>query len=283
MILRLFTRDIIFKLKNKTISDLENYKGKINKNIGNQSLYLFYNSLTSHDPYIPLQRFMKKFGIFYGDFLNIKETIVSILGYRRKVNINSGHMSKKQVKSLKLLYDAGVASADVVLRKLFCIFKELELLDNSYIIITSDHGEHLGDKEDHYLWEHSTYLSLYEGVIRVPLFILNKNFPSQKVKEQVQLKDIFHTILHLAGSNILDNQYLDLNQSILYQIENNLTPRYIFGEFLKNRDHLIKLAKNHSKYMKKDIAQKLFSYIYFLRSDGFKYILYNRHNIPGIL
>ena len=40
---------------------------------------------------------------------------------------------------------------------------------------------------------------------------------------------LLNTILHLTGVSLDKN----LKHSILYQIENNITPKYIFGEFLK--------------------------------------------------
>ena len=59
------------------------------------------------------------------------------------------------------------------------------MLEDSYIIITSDHGEHLGGKLDHYLWEHNTYQSIYEPLIKVPLLIYNKKFKKRLVYQNV--------------------------------------------------------------------------------------------------
>ncbi len=274
----LFLKDIIFKLKNDTLNDL----GKFNQFLQNlpvkKPLYLFFNFITVHDPYIPMKESFSKFNITLDDFKNIRGMIINPLKTRLNININSKFLSYKKVKTIKKLYDACVFSSDIVLKKLFSILKKNEVLNNSYIIITSDHGEHLGDKSDHNFWEHNTYQSVYNSLMRVPLLIYHKNWNTRLVKDQVQLKDLFHTILHLTSNKHDSNKYLDVKSSILYQIEHNKTPKYIFGEYLKSKQEMAELINAYKKTANKKIFPKIFNHIYFLSSNKFKYIKYNNNN-----
>jgi len=270
----LLFKEVIFKLKNDTINDLNKISQVVKKNTNGKPLYLFLNLLTPHEPYIPLIRFFKSFDITIKDFEKIKDMLADPSRYRLNVDINSKRLSDDIVDLIKKLYSACVLSSDIMVKKIFSILKKLGLIENSYIIITSDHGEHLGDHLDHYLWEHSTYISLYEGVIKVPLLIYNMNFKKKVVKYQVQLKDLFHTILHLTGIPAPQNIYLDINKSIIHQIKHKSTPKYIFGEYLNSKESMIDLINSHRRTINRSLIPKIFSDVFFLRSDSHKYIKY---------
>ena len=70
------------------------------------------------------------------------------------------------------------------------------VLDNTLVIVTSDHGEHLGD---HLLFFHGC--SLYRQLVQVPLVIVdNKGVPSGRVvAEPVSLCDVPATVVDLLG------------------------------------------------------------------------------------
>ena len=218
-------------------------------------------------PYIPIIKVLKKFKILKNFFLDIWK-------YLDRINLGSKHLSEKKIKTIKKLYDSCVYYDDLIVRKLFLFLKNNDLLNNTNIIITSDHGEHLCDKSDHYLWEHTTYQSVYESVIKVPLVIYNSKFNNKIVKNQVQLKDIFHTILHLTGISSTKNKYLSLKNSILFQIKNNTTPKYIFGEYLKSKETIINKINKLRKMVKPSIIPKLINNTFFLRTNTHKYIMY---------
>lgn len=269
-----FFEDILFKLKNETLKDLEKYKEKIRAKPKDKPIFLFVNVITPHDPYIPLKKVFKSFDISIDDFKAIKNMLIESLQYRFKINIDSERLSNKRLEVIKKLYDACALSSDIMVQKIFQILKELNILENSYVVITSDHGEHLGDREDHYLWEHSTYISLYEGVLKVPLLIYHNDFKKRTVQKQVQLIDLFHTILQMTGIPPEKNKYLDESKSILNQINGNSTPKYVFGEFLKSRE-TIDIVKAHQKTANRILLPKALNNLYFLRTNEFKYIKYN--------
>jgi putative intracellular protease/amidase len=70
------------------------------------------------------------------------------------------------------------------------------VLDDTLVVVTSDHGEHLGD---HLLFFHGC--SLYRQVVEVPLVIVGPNrVPAGRAfAEPVSLRDLPATVLHLLG------------------------------------------------------------------------------------
>jgi arylsulfatase A-like enzyme len=93
-------------------------------------------------------------------------------------------------------YDDCLAYIDEQLGLLFDALQRHGVLDRTLVIVTSDHGEGLGD---HNLFDHG--LSLYRTEFRVPLVIrppsgLN---PSLAMRETVSLRDLPATIVDLVG------------------------------------------------------------------------------------
>jgi arylsulfatase A-like enzyme len=93
-------------------------------------------------------------------------------------------------------YDNCVAYLDQRLGELFDELEKRELLDQTLVIVTADHGEGLGD---HDLFDHGE--SLYRNEIRVPLLIV---LPTRKqhqdvVADTVSLRDLPATIVDLVG------------------------------------------------------------------------------------
>ncbi|MHA1695860.1 MAG: sulfatase-like hydrolase/transferase [Candidatus Helarchaeota archaeon] len=280
LIQHFFLKDILFKLKNNTLEDLNNFKKFLKNEKQDKPLFLFFNFLTTHDPYVPLKEVCFKRKIKFKIFKVIKDILIFPLKSRLKVNIKSKHLNKKKVIAIQELYNHCVFSADIVIKILLSKLKELSLLNNSYIIITSDHGEHLGGELDHNFWEHNTYQSVYDALIRVPLIIKLPTFNSGMIiKSQVQLKDLFHTILHLTGIPFPKNKYLDVKRSIIYQLENNTFPKYIYGEYVNSRKDMTELINEHRRTIDKRLIPRIYNHLYFIRTNKYKYIEYDKIKI----
>lgn len=93
-------------------------------------------------------------------------------------------------------YDAGIAYMDDELGRLFSVMRQRGILDNTLVIITSDHGEQWGE---HDLKNHGN--SLYMAAVHVPLVI---HFPARvppgtRIQQPVSLTDIGATIADAAG------------------------------------------------------------------------------------
>lgn len=93
-------------------------------------------------------------------------------------------------------YDGEIAYTDYVIGKLLEKLNQLKLIEKTLIILTSDHGEGLGDHN-----ETTHGIFVYDSTLRVPLIFHNpKISPGNKiVSDQVGLIDVMPTILDLMG------------------------------------------------------------------------------------
>ncbi len=273
LIKRLFWKQILFQTK--TLSNIEKFSQMVKSNQNNKPFYLFFNLMATHTPYIPPVNILKYFGVSIKDIKLVKEYFLNIRKSITMVNILSLKFTQRQIEIIERLYNACVFYADFLVKKIFTMLEKCDLMKNSNIIITSDHGEFLGGKLDHYLWEHGTHMSLNRSVIKIPLLFYNINFKKKVINEQVQLKDLFHTILHMTALPIDKIKDLEQDKSILYQIKTNTTPKYILGEYLKIKKEVLEIVNYYRKSIKKNIISKTLNDIYFLRTNQYKYIKYN--------
>lgn len=92
-------------------------------------------------------------------------------------------------------YDATLVELDDLLRNLLDALDAKGDLNNTLIILTSDHGEHLGE---HHMFDHQ--YSLYEPVLHVPLVMrYAPAFEAGRCAKPVMNFDIFPTLLELVG------------------------------------------------------------------------------------
>ena len=138
-----------------------------------------------HDPYHPTREFFGKFA--KGEMPPDKP-----------IHPLSGKISKKSIRRQRGFYDEYIASWDAEVARLFGFLKESGLTKNSYIFLTSDHGELFERGE----LGHWTPL-LYDPVVRVPLLVSR---PGQKGREDIHAftssLDILPTAAHLSGNSI---------------------------------------------------------------------------------
>jgi arylsulfatase A-like enzyme len=111
--------------------------------------------------------------------------------YLGAVNAGRYMPNEEEMEQLRAMYDGGIRYTDAHLGDLFDGMRELGLLDNTMVVIFSDHGEEFGE---HGRVAHGW---VYREVARVPLII---KFPrgawgGRKVTDLVQLLDITPTIL----------------------------------------------------------------------------------------
>jgi arylsulfatase A-like enzyme len=94
------------------------------------------------------------------------------------------------------LYDGEIAYVDRRAGELVALLKARGLLDQTVVVLTSDHGEMIGE---HGLMDHK--LDVREPVLRIPLVL---RYPpavaaGQRIDAPVMLQDVYPTLLALAG------------------------------------------------------------------------------------
>ena len=167
---------------------------------GRRPCFVFVNFLEAHLPYDPPADY--------------RRAHLADLPPGDKVSIQWGHEYSAGLhppqfvdwERVRRLYGGDVNTADRLLDGLVQLLKRRGLYDDCVLIVTSDHGENLGD---HGLVEHQ--FSVHESVLGVPLVVrapasaLAKAgrglaLPAGRVATPVELIDLFPTILELAGA-----------------------------------------------------------------------------------
>ena len=102
-----------------------------------------------------------------------------------------------EVEYLTGLYDGGVSAADRHVGELLATLEELGLTDRTVVVVTSDHGEDLGNRFPRWAGDHGH--TLYDELVRVPLILRNpkKSYPVKRVEGQVRLIDLMPTVFKL--------------------------------------------------------------------------------------
>lgn len=134
-------------------------------------------------------------------------------------------------------YDGEVAFADQQLGRFFDFLKSQDLYASSLIVLTSDHGEGLGEHQEE---DHGFFI--YNSTVHVPLMI---KFPAgfvparRSVPQVVNTVDIAPTLVRLSGFPDSDARTFQ-GQSLLSLVEKGSSgaPRYGFSESLYPRNFL---------------------------------------------
>lgn len=90
-------------------------------------------------------------------------------------------------------YAACMTYADYELGRLLDALKASEIGENTIIVVWTDHGWHLGEKE------HFSKFTLWEESTRVPLVLAMPDGRHKEVDTAVSLLDVYPTLLELAG------------------------------------------------------------------------------------
>jgi arylsulfatase len=130
------------------------------------------------------------------------ETKARILGKSNPSTHFGAIFSDGEVRTLRGYYDAEIRYTDAQIQRVIETLARTKVLDNTLVILTSDHGERLGEDNR---WEHCTSLHSYE--INVPLMVRHpRQAPSSQVVSAVSTLDIVPTVLSALGIDPSDFQ-----------------------------------------------------------------------------
>ncbi len=209
---------------------------------GNTPFFAFINYYEPHDPYLPPEKFVPEEAKKYDGKI---DKLTYPTGYACKVLKGEDVLSEDDIGYIKSLYEGEVRFVDYNIGLLIDLLKEKGIYDNSVIIITSDHGEALGD---HNFLTHDNYL--YDELIHVPLIVKlpkNKNAGLRK-KEITGLIDIAPSLLKFFGMGIPEE--MQGNRDIFeFDESNNGFDRFIFSEVNRTKK-FINCSSNFDRDLK---------------------------------
>ena len=163
---------------------------------GKEPFYLFLRHMDPHAPYLPPYPFERIF--YHGNECDPRNhSMDPVMSFKPFCDFFASWMPPgiKDKDYVIAQYDGAVAYMDASIQAIFTALETLDVLDDTIVVINSDHGETLYDHEcwfDHH--------SMYDQTLHVPLII---RYPGKvpagvRVPGFNQQKDLVPTLLDLA-------------------------------------------------------------------------------------
>ncbi len=184
-----------------------------------QPFFAYYHLYAPHGPYNTRYEFLNRFAD----------------GWKppnKPVHRFSTGQSEDEMEQLRQAYDEYLAYVDEEFGRLFRCLEEAGLLENTYLIVTSDHGESF----ERGIFAHLNP-TLFDPLLHIPLLIFK---PGQQNREDIFIPtscvDILPTILHLN------------DQAIPAWVEGDILPTFKTNEPDPKRSIYVLEAKGNSKF-----------------------------------
>jgi arylsulfatase A-like enzyme len=161
---------------------------------GDQPWFAFVNYMEAHERYSPPRPWDRR---FLPPGTNRAQ--VAGLGSKGEILASTGRRRERSLAILTGLYDGAIGYLDARIGELLDELRAAGHLDDTVVVVTADHGDSLGE---HGYLGHRLYL--YEELVRVPLVISYPPAfpPGTAVDDQVELGDLFPTLLELGGAGV---------------------------------------------------------------------------------
>ncbi len=198
--------------------------------------FAFLNLMEAHRPYYATREERLR-------FLSPEQVERSIQmehGYRERHAFGFGlhEYSPEDLAAVAGLYDAALRHLDEIVGGIVRDLRDAGRLDHTLLVVTSDHGEHLGDQ--HRLGHE---YSLYDALIRVPLLLrYPPRIAAGRESRAVQQLDLHATLLELAG---LPRDPEDGGRSLLAPADPAGAPRWLLSESLEPKRKPVDAVLRH--------------------------------------
>lgn len=116
-------------------------------------------------------------------------------GYLLAYTVGLHEFTPPQLDLIEQVYDASLRDIDRATGAIVDQLRQRGLLDDTIVIVTADHGEHIGD---HHRADHK--FSVYNALVRVPLVIrYPSRFAAGRVARPVSTMDLYATLAEIEG------------------------------------------------------------------------------------
>jgi arylsulfatase len=163
----------------------------------------------------------------------------------------------EDIEHLKAIYDGEITYFDDYLHQMMSYLDNKQLLDNSLVLLTADHGDSFGE---HGKWNHGG--GLYHEELRVPLYM---RYPGvipagHVVTDPVQGIDLVPSVLDWAGLSIpaeiegislrslAENQFSGLSRDLFFALDGLTDPGH-YSHWISPRHHQRAIQRDGWKYI----------------------------------
>jgi len=162
--------------------------GRLLDSADRRPLFAFINLIEPHSPYTSGAEHREDF---------VRHADLELVNNQwRSYYAGEVRFDPRELEQLGDVYDAGLRHVDELVGALVASLRAHGVLERTVLVVTSDHGENLGEHEhlDH-------VFSLYEPTVRIPLLARHPGSfaAGARVEGPVQLTDVYFTLLGIAG------------------------------------------------------------------------------------
>jgi arylsulfatase A-like enzyme len=240
------------KTTNTSIKLLEKAKER------DDNFFLFVHYWDTHVPYNTTPGNAKRFLRKRKSRIRKEEMLKSFLDDEEREFAKKWMRNAADSDDIISMYDGSISYTDKHIGRIYDFLKKNGMLDDTLIIITSDHGE--------CLLEHGIYFDhhcgLYDEILHVPLIIrYPKKFPrGKRLKHMVQHTDIAPTVLETIGVK-WNKEHAGV--SLLPSLKGKETRKYSFAVMDRKERYALRdtsykyIVRNPSAEPKKKYADQL--------------------------
>ena len=185
------------------------------------NFFLWIHYMDVHEPYLPPSRLPSALKSYRA------------LKLHRKAESSPDSLSPQEVNKLIALYDTNLSYIDNEISSLLRTLRQSNPLDDTFVIITADHGQQLLERGRH---GHGNYL--YDELVHVPLIIAGPGVKAQVISQQISLLDLAPTILDLLK---IENPKAFLGNSLLPLMKGN-RPKAANSQAISKTDSIYRLS-----------------------------------------
>ena len=148
-----------------------------------------------HCPYVAPKKYFDLYDLDAIDIAQIPEYYVGTVPELALMALKGPKDTIEQKRVIQA-YLASISYMDACVGRLLDALDSLGLAENTIVVFASDHGYNLGE---HTLWQK---MNLFETATRAPLLIRIPKGPSGKVKQLVEMLDVYPTIAELCNLKV---------------------------------------------------------------------------------
>ncbi len=186
-------------------------KDQVRKGAGKQAnpFFLYFSLVLPHPPYRTHEHRLKKIDLDAISLPKAENYRHPVIEFQKTLKNWRHGFDANTVKLTRGVYYAMISEADAVIGELVRTLKDLKIYDDTYLIITADHGDNQ--------LEHGQSLksNMFESAAKVPLIIRGPDLEKGKIcHDPVDTTDIFPTLLDFAcipRENVKERYNLDFD------------------------------------------------------------------------
>ena len=160
----------------------------------NEEFFAFINLMDAHLPYYPPEEYAREFAPGADP--------AEICQNSKEYNSGARDIGEEEWRDIRGLYDAEIRHIDAELGRLFDWMREHGKWEDTTVIVCADHGELHGE---HDLYGHE--FCIYDPLVNVPLMVKDSELEPGRDERQVELLDLYHTVLDAADARGLGEPF----------------------------------------------------------------------------